>query len=419
MSETTEYTTTIDPQDRDAIVAKIEKANRRAVRLGVAPLEYAFGDEIVTTHRDEATGLETTSRSVPLTITGCVSLSGWSLVATVELDGDAPYVVRSVPGRDGRPEWAYTTDDCDHCHRSNVGRSKIVFLEHEDGTIARVGATCVRDFLGHSIAALTWIWETIGELDDEIRSYPVRVAPSLSAVVAATVAASRQDGYVSRSAADAYNAKIGYTDGTGAKSPTSSTVSHYLSLVGRSPEKAAKIIAEITDADREHARKAIEWAQAIDENSDVEYLRNLRVVAHRVDCSDRNVGLACSIAAAYERSETQRIERETRQAERTPVPVSEKRQTITGTVLGFKTVESDYGTTEKMRVLDDRGFVVYGTVPTALIGEFTYAGMRITGGAEVGDRVRFDARIEVSHDDPTFGFYSRPTKATILETVAA
>jgi len=48
-------------------------------------------------------------------------------------------------------------------------------------------------------------------------------------------------------------------------------------------------------------------------------------------------------------------------------------------------------------VQDDRGFKVWGT-----------------SQADKGDRVTFMARVEVSQDDPKFGFYKRPTKVQIL-----
>jgi hypothetical protein len=52
-----------------------------------------------------------------------------------------------------------------------------------------------------------------------------------------------------------------------------------------------------------------------------------------------------------------------------------------------------------MTVRDDRGFLVWGSVPAAL------------GGIEQGDRVQFNATVTKSDRDETFGFFKRPTKA--------
>jgi hypothetical protein len=115
-----------------------------------------------------------------------------------------------------------------------------------------------------------------------------------------------------------------------------------------------------------------------------------------------------------------------RDAEPTPVPVVEGRIQITGRVVTEKWVDSDYGTTHKMLVLDDRGFKVWGTVPQAVEPENYYdehgeyqhehgvgcGGRDSNHAAEV--RVTFTATVEASRDDETFGFYKRPTKAEKL-----
>jgi hypothetical protein len=64
-----------------------------------------------------------------------------------------------------------------------------------------------------------------------------------------------------------------------------------------------------------------------------------------------------------------------------------------------------YGVTElKMLVQDDRGFRVWGTMPTSLEND----------GADKGSRIQFVANIEPSEDDSKFGFFKRPRKAEIL-----
>lgn len=86
-----------------------------------------------------------------------------------------------------------------------------------------------------------------------------------------------------------------------------------------------------------------------------------------------------------------------------PVPVTEERIRITGTVLGLKEVEGYMGGYDlKMVFAMDRGD---GTI-CKLWGKAL---------ASKGDTVSFMARVEPSNDDPTFGFFKRPTKIEVTE----
>ena len=87
-----------------------------------------------------------------------------------------------------------------------------------------------------------------------------------------------------------------------------------------------------------------------------------------------------------------------------PIPFDNVRGTIKGKVLSIKEVDSDYGTVKKILVVADEGWKVYGSAPTSLLQE----------GLERGCYVRFDAKVTVSRDDSKFGFFSRPTKASLL-----
>lgn len=70
----------------------------------------------------------------------------------------------------------------------------------------------------------------------------------------------------------------------------------------------------------------------------------------------------------------------------------------------------DYGSTVKMLVRLDDNNKVWGTVPLAL---------DCPDGGYRGHRVEFTGTIERSRDDEHFGFFSRPTKASLVEEVAA
>ena len=91
-----------------------------------------------------------------------------------------------------------------------------------------------------------------------------------------------------------------------------------------------------------------------------------------------------------------------------PAAVLDGRTRITGEIVSTKWQDNAFGGAYKMLVKDDRGFKVWGTVPRS-IDDDVYEGRR----DEKTLRVEFDAKIEASRDDETFGFFSRPTKAAV------
>lgn len=94
-----------------------------------------------------------------------------------------------------------------------------------------------------------------------------------------------------------------------------------------------------------------------------------------------------------------------------PIPTvvaSGNRTQLKGKVLSLKSRIGAYGYETKMLVLDDRGFKIYGTAPKQLLDVDSEKSLR-------GRRVVFEAVVQVSKDDPKFGFFSRPTKAGFLE----
>lgn len=91
-----------------------------------------------------------------------------------------------------------------------------------------------------------------------------------------------------------------------------------------------------------------------------------------------------------------------------PVPCTEERIVVRGTIVTMKNQENRYGTVAKMLVKHADGWKVWGTVPTFL------------SDARVGSTVEFQANIKPSGRDPKFGFFTRPAKARVVnERVAS
>lgn len=95
--------------------------------------------------------------------------------------------------------------------------------------------------------------------------------------------------------------------------------------------------------------------------------------------------------------------------------------TVTGTVVSAKWRESQYGTTLKLTVLDDRGFKVWGTAAKGLWDQTfnMQHGYTETVAPDVGDRVTFTATVVASDEDSTFGFFKRPRDARKLTGAGA
>lgn len=108
------------------------------------------------------------------------------------------------------------------------------------------------------------------------------------------------------------------------------------------------------------------------------------------------------IRAAEERYERLK-EKEARQAAAVDVPITDERLPITGRIISFKYVETEYGMAHKMLIESTEGFRLYGAVPAAL-----------DGNVKENDCIEFMARVKRSSNDSKFGFYNRPTKAKVV-----
>lgn len=84
-----------------------------------------------------------------------------------------------------------------------------------------------------------------------------------------------------------------------------------------------------------------------------------------------------------------------------PLPVSDKRITVRGTVISIKVPNYERGECGPVRMLVQHkdGWKVWGSLPSNLTG------------LQKGAAVEFDAAVKVSDKDEKFGFFKRPTKA--------
>lgn len=280
-----------------ALEAKIAKLAKRADKLGVPAPTL----EIVETLdlQDEETGMLFQHHRVKVSGES-PHFDGWRMRAVVDLDphDGGPNIVHTIGDVDADPAWRELGDVCDHCNLPGKGRHKIVVVEHDNGERARVGTSCLRDFLGHTSPAQIAAWaEVVSTLDDLAASYEhssgAGEARYPTEEFLSWVAASiRRRGWLPRSKADPEADKI----------PTADAAVGDMDYYYRAKKKQWVDPGEPpTDEDRADAEAALEWAQELPEDVSSDYLWNLRAVANKSGWRHRDIGLAASIVATWRR----------------------------------------------------------------------------------------------------------------------
>jgi len=315
--------------------------------------------------------------------------NGWEVLGVIE----HAEVGNLLHGDLDPAEWADARPVCQHCS-TNRRRAKTVALARE-GERIQVGATCLKDFLGHnlSLPALDGLRE---EMDEIGRLGGARRDWATLDAIRSAIRLVRTYGYVKT------------FDGTASQPSTANALREIAQGSGLGRKIAREVADRNYNADEiaDEADKILAWVTGLP--GETSYEHNLKTACGSPYATDRHLGVVVSAVPAYRRAMDAEAEREAKAAaepEAAPIPeeLLSGRHRILGTVLSAHAKDTDYGTRYVMTVLDDRGFKVWGTDPFA-------------DGIDRGERVVFWATIERSDTDPTFGFFKRPTKAGIYTT---
>jgi len=167
---------------------------------------------------------------------------------------------------------------------------------------------------------------------------------------------------------------------------------------GRALAKVRKAVDEWLEADPDNL-KAVEYAEANREGNYfyTDLLRKLK------QYGPWSVGQRDAVLKGIVR-DAERAAREAERETEVKAPCPTGKVTVTGEVIKLDTQDGYLPGDIRyvMTVKDDTGFLVWGTRPSAL------------SRVEKGDRVTFSATVEQSDRDECFGFYKRPTKASVL-----
>jgi ribosomal protein L36 len=404
-----EATYKIPAKNLAALRIRLEKLNARARKLGVTPVTmtetFSHTEEFFAKPEHKDFGIVSKRDWYTVVVSGeSPILSGWAFVATLNHTSDGN-IVGSVPGTADLPvRFRSVEPSCDHCQMIRRRNDTYVLQNVTSGDYRQVGRTCLKDFLGHADPHGIASWaEMLSAFDAAVSSMQDEdyfgggpgddLSLGLESFLSVTALAVRHAGWMSRAKASEFD-----------KIATVTLVLAYTSPLNKLGQELRRDMGKVTEADEAEAAEALEWAaeNLSDTTNLSDYEYNLSVVVRAGRVNSRTAGLAASLLAAAGRAKAKATEK----AERSPVPVTDDRVVVAGTVLKLDTRDDGYGVKLVMTVQADEGYVLWGTVPSSLDS--------YENPLQTGDRVTFSAKLERSDKDETFGFYKRPTKAKVL-----
>lgn len=300
----------VPKQNLERLAQDLAKLNKRASKLGCAPLGFrVVGAEVVRETIGDDGVVSRVTVLVPVEPYGdAPKIEGWSLAARLEHHGEAGNIVARNPSFPTEVPVAFRTSDadCAHCGLDRKRKDSFV-VHHDDGTFKQVGRNCLVDFLGHKspeamIGAAELLIEFCASLDDEENGGSGSGGSSYSdlhSVLVCAAACIRVDGWMSRA-----RAEVAQT------SSTADTVATLLYASRSSWDRGMRLWAEArtpTATDITEAKAAREWAKALPVDGS-EYESNLRVLAHAGYCE--RLGTAVSMVWSYQRAQERLRERE-------------------------------------------------------------------------------------------------------------
>lgn len=348
MTEPIIETVAIPVYKQSYLQKKIDKINRKALKMGCDPLVLTFDNphEYRTSYHP-FTGAELLNpivvEMIDATLTYTIPMiEGYELIATLDLyngENGNTVLVSAVPEKTVPEEWVNATSiKCDHCGQNRFRTHSILLQHTESGEYKEVGSTCVKDFFGldpkgFMFMASIKFHQIVGGIKDEDCCKGGRVwSYGLKTVLMVTAAVINKFGWTSK--ANAYNYNV---------PSTCDRVWENLEPYRGMPD-ADKVSAD--EADEALAEKVIEHFSNLNPNGN-EYLTNLVKIAELGHVPSKYMGFACSMIIAYEKAMEIERKRETAKEEGKDSnfvgSLKERLKDIKVEVTFKRNIESDFG----------------------------------------------------------------------------
>lgn len=232
--------------------------------------------------REEYREVETEShekfltRFVEVEVSGNASIAGWTLVAKLERVGDAN-LIRKFDDTKELPKNYFTEPLwCDHCDSNHGLRYAYIVYNEETEEFKSVGSSCLKAYTGSLSAEIVASYISCFdaaevEVNREVNfGYAIKHF-EIKKILPYFCKATREDGF--HSTAD------------------------YLNSTRRAGEIMYQTNESVDEADRKCTEACLDWIS--EQDSDSEYIHNLKVICTNEYCRSRDLGLLASLPNSY------------------------------------------------------------------------------------------------------------------------
>lgn len=347
---------------------KLAKLNKRAAKLGTAPISLeVLSTETVeekipgwTLDNGEVMEWRTVAREYnTVHVHGeTPTLNGWQFVATL-IHGENGTVINRVPTFSEEVDLSQYRDSdpsqCDHCGLDRRRVDTFVVYNEETGAIQQVGRQCLKDFLGYNdpiaiAKQLERIREFLGSMSDaeHDRSWRSPALESVTYYLTHVAACIREFGWKAAS-------QVQWDE-----QPTSVEAYYNMMDYGNKSKDGRKLYIDYTDEDVALAEAATEWNKTHWNRDGSEFESNMAIAFADDYFNVRVKGFVAYGIQAYNKDRQEVIEREA-QADKKPSEWQGEvkvRQVFEGlTVSAEIPMEGQFGTTYLYNMVDPNGNV--------------------------------------------------------------
>lgn len=345
----------------DYLKSKIEKLNRKAVKLGCEPMVLSFDNEhTVSVNQHPVTGHRLVIPIIIEMVTATLSyvipnIDGYQLIARLDIfsdkENEGVVLVSPVPDREVPEKYLNATSiQCDHCGHKRYRTHSILIRHTESGEYKEVGSTCVKDFFngndpsGFMFMASIKFHGIVGELKDEdiiggMGFYNAPWTYEIETVLSYAAASIAKWGFLSKSKADIYGGQT--------------TADHVMDNLNPRPKMKSKEFVTITDEDKKLALETIEYFEKINPETN-NYLVNCCKLVKMGRVPYKYMGYAVSMISAYQRAMSEIKASENSTSKHIGV-IGERLKDIKVTITSKREFDSDFGIKTLYMFVDESG----------------------------------------------------------------